>query len=282
MPLRLRVTSSDLWGGAGREAELPGQPQPVGGVAGLELRIEAVRGLEVRRAEGPAVALEPVPQGGERAVDVHPLAQVAEDLLPGPVAVQRLQPGPLGGLRLADEAEDRLGKDRPRPVEAVPGDGHVAVRQQMCLDHGLESLLPSLLHQFTAVATKRPARWPARRHSRAPPGRLRARRTGSSSRFPPNPCRPRGCPGPWSPGPRVPAMHALPVADFRVHGDVVTPVHGLPSSPCRPSSVLASRSDADGLAASVVAPSRASKARGVRSPPPAARAEMPPPARTSH
>ena len=139
-----------LPGGARREVELAGQPETIGGVAGLELRIQAVRGLEVRRVEGSTVALETVSQRGERAVNVHPLAQISEDLLSRPVAVQRLQLRPLPGLGLADEGEDRLGKDRTLPVETDSGDGHIAVRQKMRLDHGLESLFAGALH-FTSV-----------------------------------------------------------------------------------------------------------------------------------
>ena len=68
--------------------ELAGQSQAIGGVAGFKLRIQFVRGLEVRRMERSPVTLEPVSQRCERAMDVHPLAQVAEDLLSGLVAVQ--------------------------------------------------------------------------------------------------------------------------------------------------------------------------------------------------
>ena len=99
-----------LVGGACREVELAGQAQPVGGVAGFKLRIQLVRRLEVRRTQRSTVAFEPVSQHGQRAVDVHPLAQIAEDLLAGPVAMKRLQPGPLLWLGLADEGQDRLGE----------------------------------------------------------------------------------------------------------------------------------------------------------------------------
>ena len=69
---------------------------------------------------------------------VHPLAQVAEDLLAGLVAVQRLQLGPLLRLGLADEGEHRLGKDRALAVEALAGDRHVAVLEEVRFDDGLE------------------------------------------------------------------------------------------------------------------------------------------------
>ena len=95
----------------------------------------------------PPVALEAVAQRRERAVRVHPLAQVAEDLLAGLVPVQRLQLGPLLRLRLADEGEHRLGKDRALAVEALAGDRHVAVLEQVRFDDGLEgSLIGSLAH----------------------------------------------------------------------------------------------------------------------------------------
>ena len=58
MPFRLSVTSTDFRAerGAWREVKLAGQPQTVGSVAGLKLRIQLVRGLEVRRAERSPVA----------------------------------------------------------------------------------------------------------------------------------------------------------------------------------------------------------------------------------
>ena len=62
-------------------------PESVGGVTGFKLRIQFVRGLEVRRMERSPVTLEPVSQGRERAVNIHPLAQVSEHLFAGLVAV---------------------------------------------------------------------------------------------------------------------------------------------------------------------------------------------------
>ena len=103
MPFTLSVTSTDFRAerGAWREVKLAGQPQSVGGVARFKHRIQFVRGLEVRRAERSTVALEPMSQRGKRAVDVHPLAQIPEELLSGPVAVQGLQawPTPSAGSR---------------------------------------------------------------------------------------------------------------------------------------------------------------------------------------
>ena len=117
---------------------MPGQPQAVRRVARLQLRVELVRRLEERHVQRPPVALEAVAQRRQRAVGVHPLAQVAEDLLAGLLPVQRLQLGPLLRLGRADEGQHGLGKDRPLAVEAVPVHGHVAVGEQMGLDDGLE------------------------------------------------------------------------------------------------------------------------------------------------
>ena len=113
--------------GARREVKLPGEPQAVRGVARLQLRVQLVRRLEERHVQRPPVALEAMAQRRERAVRVHPLAQVAEDLLAGLLPVQRLQLGPLLRLGLADEGEHRLGEDRALAVEALAGDRHVAV-----------------------------------------------------------------------------------------------------------------------------------------------------------
>src|SRR5207245_7996022 len=104
---------------ARREMELARQAQAIRRIACLELRIQLVRSLEKRRMERPPVALEPVAQGRERAISVHPLAQVAENLVACLVAVQHLQLGPLLGLRVTDEGEDRLRKDRALAGETV-------------------------------------------------------------------------------------------------------------------------------------------------------------------
>ena len=86
---------------ARREVKLAGQPEAVRRVARLQLRVQLVRRLEEGHVQRPAVALEAVAQRRERAVRVHPLAEVAEDLLAGLVAVQRLQlvPIPSAGSR---------------------------------------------------------------------------------------------------------------------------------------------------------------------------------------
>ena len=131
---------------AWRVTELAGQSQAIRGVAGFEFRIQLVRRLEVRRMERSPIALEPVPQRRERAVSIHPLAQIAEHLLPGLVSVQDLQLGPLLGLGLADEGQDRSGKDRPLAVEALAGNGNVSVLKQMRFDDGFEGGFGSALH----------------------------------------------------------------------------------------------------------------------------------------
>ena len=101
-----------------------------------------MRSLEERRVERPPVALEAVAQRRERAVLVHPLAQVTKDLLAGFVAVERLQLGPLLRLGLANEGEHRSWEDRAIAVEIVvelrgeaPG-----VREGGVIDHVLHSL----------------------------------------------------------------------------------------------------------------------------------------------
>jgi hypothetical protein len=75
----------------------------------------------------PPITLEAVAQRRERAV-----------LVPGLLPVQRLQLGPLLGLRLTDEGKHRLGKDRPFAVEALGRDPHVAILKQVRFDDSLE------------------------------------------------------------------------------------------------------------------------------------------------
>ena len=67
---------------------MAGEAEPVGCVAGFEFRVQFMGRLEECRVERPSVALEAVTQGRERAVGVHPLAQVRENLLAGLVAVE--------------------------------------------------------------------------------------------------------------------------------------------------------------------------------------------------
>ena len=52
--------------------ELPGDAQPVGAVARLQLRVESVGRAEKGDAQGLAEALEAVTQGGQGAVGVQP------------------------------------------------------------------------------------------------------------------------------------------------------------------------------------------------------------------
>ena len=112
--------------GAWREMELAGQSQAIRGIAGFEFRIQFVRRLEIRCMERSPITLEPVSQRRERAVGVHPLAQVAEDLLGGLVPVQCFQLAPVLRLGLSDEGEDRLGKDCTLAVEGFPRDRQVS------------------------------------------------------------------------------------------------------------------------------------------------------------
>ncbi len=75
----------------------------------------------------PAVALETVAQRRQRSVDVHPLAQVAENLLAGLRPVKGLQLGPLFLLGLANESQHRFRKHRTLAVEALATKGGIAV-----------------------------------------------------------------------------------------------------------------------------------------------------------
>src|SRR5437588_3363586 len=89
----------------------------------------------------------------QRAVGIHPLAQVAEDLLAGLLPVQRLQPGPLLWLGRADEGEYGLGKDCPLAVEAAPVHGYVAVSEELGFDDSFEgSFAMPLAHTFAPSA----------------------------------------------------------------------------------------------------------------------------------
>ena len=71
------------------ETELAGESEPVGRVARFELRVQLVGRLEKRRVQRPPVALEAVAQRRKRAVLIHPLAQICENLLAGSVTMER-------------------------------------------------------------------------------------------------------------------------------------------------------------------------------------------------
>ena len=60
-----------------RIMKLARQPDAVGRVARVQLRIQPVRRLEERDVQSPAVALEPMPERRQGAVGVHPTAQIA-------------------------------------------------------------------------------------------------------------------------------------------------------------------------------------------------------------
>ena len=141
---------------AGRETKLSRKPEPIGGVASFELGVQVMGRLEEGSAERAPVALEAVPQGGERAVGVHPLAQVGEYLLAGLGAVEGFQLGPLCGLGFADEGEDGVGEDGPVSVEAVAWDRGVSVPQQVSFDDGLEGGLrmPGGARQVTCSSVR--------------------------------------------------------------------------------------------------------------------------------
>ena len=121
-----------------REVELASQPQAVCRVTCFQFRVQLMGRLEEGDAQRPPIALEAVPQGRERSVRVHPLAQIAEDLLAGSWPVQRFQLGPVFRLCLADEGQDRFWKDRPFAVETVWRNCYIAGRQEVGLDDGFE------------------------------------------------------------------------------------------------------------------------------------------------
>jgi hypothetical protein len=121
MPFRLKRHIEGLLG-ARRKVKLAGQAQPVRGVARLQLRIQLVRGLEVRRMQRPPVALEAVAQRRKRAVLVHPFAQIAEDLLAGLVAVQRFQLAHSLGCvsrMKASTVSGKMARSRSKPSRAT-------------------------------------------------------------------------------------------------------------------------------------------------------------------
>ena len=161
--------------GVRREAKLARDAGAVGGVARVQLRVQIVRGLEERRVQGPAVALEPVPERRQGAVRVQPGAQIAQDLRAGLRPEQRFEPTPFRGLRPADEVERRVGKDGALPVEGAAGNRHVAVRQQVRFDHRLERRLAGPLHHRRHRALRVAVRFSYQTGKR-PPGRPITRR----------------------------------------------------------------------------------------------------------
>lgn len=54
-----------------------------------------------------------------RAVPVHPLAKVRENLLSRSIAVLRLQFGPFPGRRVSNDRQYNVRKDRSLPVEFI-------------------------------------------------------------------------------------------------------------------------------------------------------------------
>ena len=136
--------------GTGGETKLAGETEAIGRIAGFKLGVQLVGGLEERHAQRPSVALEAVAQRGERPVCVHPLAQVHEHLLTRLRAMQGLELGPFRGLRLADELEHDLRKDRALAVETLAGERNVAMGEKMLLDDGFEGQFGmAARHDFT-------------------------------------------------------------------------------------------------------------------------------------
>src|SRR5262249_17733724 len=126
-----------------------------------QLRVQLMRRLEVGRVQRSPIALEAVAQRRQHAIGVHPLTQVAEDLLVGLLPVQGLQPGPLLWLGRADEGKYGLRKDRSLTVKATPIHDYVAVGEEVGFDDGLKgSFAMPLTH--TCAPSTRPSRCGAR------------------------------------------------------------------------------------------------------------------------
>src|SRR5688572_13497238 len=95
-------------------------------------------------------------QRGERAVRVHPLAEVSEDLLARPRPMQRFELRPLLGLRLLYEVENNGREDGARAIVSITRDRDVAVSDKVVLDNSLEG---SLGVPRNAHAVLRASRW---------------------------------------------------------------------------------------------------------------------------
>jgi hypothetical protein len=108
--------------------QLAGEPQPIGLVARLQLRVQAVRRAEEGDPQRPAEALKPVAQRGQGAVGVQPLASAP----PAPArrsarrAAPPASPTPCPGSRWMN-VQRLVREDRPLAVEALAADPRVAV-----------------------------------------------------------------------------------------------------------------------------------------------------------
>jgi hypothetical protein len=80
-----------------------------------------------------------MPERRERAMGIHPLAKIVDDLFARIVAVQCLELVPLFPLRRTDKVQHHLGEDRPFPVKAGAIESHITAGFQRLLDASLES-----------------------------------------------------------------------------------------------------------------------------------------------
>jgi len=136
------------------EVQLPREPQPVGPVAHLEFRVQAVCRAEEGDAQGLAETLEAVAQRGQRAMNVQPLAQRLQHPRAGLLAVQCLELVPHLALGGANEGQRLVGEERALAVEALCGHPRVAPGQQDRLDGGLESGLAGGLHRSFPLSAR--------------------------------------------------------------------------------------------------------------------------------
>ena len=93
------------------KGDLAGDGQPVLGVVRRRLGVHGGVRAEIGEPQGLAVALEPVAQDVERALEVQFLGQAVEHGRRGLVPEQRLQRRPFGRLAVLQEAGDILGEE---------------------------------------------------------------------------------------------------------------------------------------------------------------------------
>src|SRR5689334_3503647 len=107
--------------------ELASEAEAIGAVARLKLGVELVSRLEEGHPKRSSIALEAMAKRSQRAIGVHPFAQVGEDLFASIRAVKSFELLPFSGLGLADECDDRLRKNCTVAIEALGRDPHVTI-----------------------------------------------------------------------------------------------------------------------------------------------------------
>jgi hypothetical protein len=141
------------------EMQLPGEPQPIGPVARLQLRVQAVRRAEEGDAQVLPKHLKPWRSVARR--HEHPATCTAT---PAPACrsartVQRFQLVPHLALGRADEGQRLVGEERALTVEALCGHPRVAPGQQDRLDGGLESGFGSSFARHHSALLSGCSRW---------------------------------------------------------------------------------------------------------------------------